>query len=95
MIEYITKEQALKIIDNVEADTSYWAITIDGYVIPKPDTFERLRMEINNLPPANVVEVVRCKDCANKMSCYISGIYRDEDNYCFRGTKLDGGENDD
>lgn len=65
MTEYITKDQVLKIIDNVEVDTSYWAITIDGYVIPKPDTFERLRMEINNLPPADVVEVVRCKDCKN------------------------------
>lgn len=80
MAKYYTKEQIMNAMEEQNLMLDdIWGVE------------ERL----DELPPANVVEVVRCKDCANKMSCYISGIYRDEDNYCFRGTKLDGGENDD
>lgn len=43
---------------------------------------------------ADVVEVVRCKDCAGKKACEIWGIYLDDDDYCSRGARLDGGESD-
>lgn len=99
MTEYITKDQVLKIIDNVEVDTSYWAITRDGYVTPKPDTFERLHTEINNLIPADVVEVVHGEwryvgsnwECSNCLFPVYSKskFYR----YCPQcGARMDGGE---
>lgn len=107
MTEYITKEQVLKIIDNVEVDTSYWVITIDGYVTPKPDTFERLHTEINNLPPADVAPVVHAK-ALNPIElkyCDISIIAATcsncgkdilvDDSYCSNcSARMDGGERD-
>ena len=89
MTKYITKDQVLKIIDNVEVDTSYWAITRDGYVTPKPDTFERLHTEINNLTPADVAPVVRCKDCR-----YLTPQTGWGGGQCSDGERKDGGESD-
>lgn len=107
MTEYITKEQALKIIDNVEVDTSYWAITIDGYVTPKPDTFERLHTEINNLTPVDVAPVVHGEwlDLSEDGPEAVKGIYacsvcgnwhrpyKRFYRYCpYCGARMDGGD---
>lgn len=105
MTEYISKDQVLKIIDNVEVDTSYWAITRDGYVTSKPDTFERLHTEINNLTTVDVAPVVHgewlngrtilenavCSNCKTTYEAYYSKYQ-----YCPRcGARMDGGKNND
>ena len=40
---------------------------------------------IKAVPPADVVEVVRCKDCAGKKACDVWGIYLDDDDFCSHG----------
>lgn len=69
MSELVDKKDVLKIVDNVQSDLSYWAVT-DGIIVTKPDTFDRLHKEIERIKPADVVEVVRCKDCKRWNSDY-------------------------
>ena len=40
---------------------------------------------IKAIPPTDVVEVVRCKDCAGKKACDVWGIYLDDDDFCSHG----------
>lgn len=40
---------------------------------------------IKAIPPVDVVEVVRCKDCAGKKACDVWGIYLDDDDFCSHG----------
>ena len=37
------------------------------------------------LAKKDIVEVVRCKDCAGKKACDIWGIYLDDDDFCSKG----------
>ena len=73
MPEYITKEQA---VDEVwDAFTSR----------DDPDLGRVIEENIERLPAADVVEVVRCKDCAGKKACDVWGIYLDDDDFCSHG----------
>lgn len=73
MPEYITKEQA---IDEV------W----DAFMSrDDPDLGRVIEENIERLPAADVVEVVRCKDCADKKACDVWGIYLDDDDFCSHG----------
>lgn len=44
-----------------------------------------LEAAIKAIPPADVVEVVRCKDCTGKKACDVWGIYLDDDDFCSHG----------
>lgn len=72
MTEYITKEQAWEIVKIV-------ARHADALTIAQADK------ALAAIPAADVVEVVRCKDCAGKKACYIWGIYLDDDDFCSKG----------
>lgn len=97
MTEYITKEQA---IDEVwDAFTSR----------DDPDLGRVIEENIERLPAADVVEVVRCKDCryftpqagwGGGQCSYLedkfelSEVLMFDDDYCSDGERKDGGESD-
>lgn len=81
MTEYITKEQAIKALDHCELFE---------------DEREDIAEEINAIPAADVVEVVRCKDCESAYGkdifnsirwCNANGIYVGLDDFCSYGAR--------
>ena len=49
----------------------------------------------DNLPAADVQEVVRCKDCKHNGYCTVQDyVMFKDDNYCSRGIRTDGEENE-
>ena len=59
---------------------------------------------LRNIPAADVVEVVRCRDCFGRSCwekdengcdiCWVSGLYvRGEDDYCPYGERKEGADN--
>lgn len=74
MEEYITKEQAIAAMEQVTRPECFIE-----------DTQKDFAKIIEELPPADVVEVVRCKDCAGKKACDVWGIYLDDDDFCSHG----------
>lgn len=73
MVEYITKEQAIE---------AAWVIELYN------SERDELEEEIKALPAADVVEVIRCKDCVKNGKCMLYSEYRypffDED-FCSYG----------
>lgn len=74
MEEYITKEQAIAAMEQVTRPECFIE-----------DTRKNFARIIEELPAADVVEVVRCKDCAGKKACDVWGIYLDDDDFCSHG----------
>lgn len=72
MPEYITKEQAWEVVKIVARH---------GGV----DSIINADKRLAAMPAADVVEVVRCKDCAGKKACDVWGIYLDDDDFCSHG----------
>lgn len=96
MIEYITKEQAVDALKE-----TLWDDDFDEFLM------HYFELSIKKVKPANVVEVVRCKDCRYFENVTTSGrgychctligicniVYRDD--FCSNGKRNDGGESDD
>ena len=97
MTEYITKEQAIGEV--WDAFTSR----------DDPDLGRVIEENIERLPAADVVEVVRCKDCryftpqagwGGGQCSYLedkfelSEVLMFDDDYCSDGERKDGGESD-
>ena len=81
MAEYITKKAAIKAVENapIELFQSEW---------------EEIEEAINAAPAADVVPVVRCKDCAHLYGtmCAACGLLpRKSNEFCSRGERRDGG----
>lgn len=74
MEEYITKKQAIAAMEQVTRPECFIEDTRKNFV-----------KIIEELPAADVVEVVRCKDCAGKKACDVWGIYLDDDDFCSHG----------
>ena len=58
-----------------------------------PSEYAKLEDALNRIPTADVVEVVRCKDCTewDKNECECSHWYGfREDDYCSYGERMDG-----
>ena len=97
MPEYIKKEQALQAVKEVDP----FAMPLDSL----PDLYDK----IETIPAADVVEVVRCKDCAySDPDCLCSGevVYKcgynsdpclllNGNHFCSNGRKLKDGEYND
>lgn len=89
MVEYIVKEQALEAILS--------AIDITG------EQWAQVWNKIKQTPAADVVEVVRCKDCKNLYPddtgklhwCDCHRMFVGLDDFCNYGKRKDGGESDD
>lgn len=93
MNEYITKEAAIEAVEdtNIELFLSEW---------------KEIEEKINAIPTADVVSVVRCKDCKyayiNSFSaasgvalCSSSAKVMQQDDFCSYGERKDGGANND
>lgn len=84
MKEYIEREAAIKAIENDSPELVYYS---------KREAIDCIKAE----PAANVVEVVRCKDCENFengecVNPYIwmsdgAHLWPDEDFYCAKGER--------
>ena len=83
MKECIEREAALEAVDNADVMCDIHA-----------DAYRVLRRYIERIPAADVVPVVRCKDCQNGIpyatvySCY--GILHKPDWFCAGGVRKDG-----
>ena len=89
MVEYIVKEQALEaILSAIDLTGEQWA---------------QVWNKIKQTPAADVVEVVRCKDCKNLYPddtgklhwCDCHRMFVGLDDFCNYGKRKDGGESDD
>lgn len=89
MAEYIVKEQALEaILSAIDLTGEQWA---------------QVWNKIKQTPAADVVEVVRCKDCKNLYPddtgklhwCDCHRMFVGLDDFCNYGKRKDGGESDD
>ena len=85
MAEYITKKAAIKAVDNapIELFQSEW---------------EEIEEAINAVPAADVVPVVRCKECAHLFytMCAACGFLpRKPNDFCSYGERKDGGGDND
>ena len=78
--EYTEREKVVELLNK-------WA---DGYSyieVPTKDAIACVRA----IPAADVVPVVRCKECANKFNWPWCGMFPD-DGYCSAGARMDGDE---
>ena len=80
MVRYIDAEQAIHLIENDALSQIYYS---------KSDAIDC----INATPTADVVKVVRCKDCKHwkqvneeRRACYLFGFEMDYDEFCSYGT---------
>lgn len=76
MEAYITKNQAIHAMEQVTQPECFIE-----------DTRKNFARIIEELSAADVVEVVRCKDCAGKKACDVWGIYLDDDDFCSYGVR--------
>lgn len=54
-----------------------------------------IKQAIDEIPAADVQEVVRCKDCKFNGYCSVQDyVMFKDDNYCSRGIRTDGEENE-
>lgn len=59
------------------------------------EDFEIALKATKNQPAADVQEVVRCKDCKHNGYCTVQDyVMFKDDNYCSRGIRTDGEENE-
>lgn len=97
MPEYITKEQALDAVLYLDDEISF----IKENRSQVQD--EQIRNMFTDIPPADVVKVVRCKDCKNLYAddngklhwCDCHRMFVGLDDFCNYGKREDGGERDD
>lgn len=94
MAEYIKREAVFKQFDNGEADVV--EIYPDGSV-DYGFGASNIRDLVNSVPAADVVPVVRCKDCAHLYGtfCTVCGLLpRKPDDFCSCGERKDGTDSD-
>lgn len=101
MAEYIAKEQAIGVVKEAIGNI----INSDSELVNLVDLEIEIEMTITDYTDtADVVEVVRCKDCENYIPLRADGrcIYWDnryvyEDDFCSysHDARMDGGESDD
>lgn len=96
MREYIAKK---KVIEAIEKAVAPEITTIGDYETIGVFTRESIERIVSNLPAADVVEVVRCKNCryypTEKVNekgfliCPASGMEITEADYCSYGERMD------
>ena len=95
MSRYIKESEMLEVIDKWQESLSPRIDLRDGIIF---DTLESVNFHIDDLATADVVEVVRCKDCKYKIKnafglgiiCDKVGAYMPSDNsYCSYGKKVE------
>lgn len=86
MADYIKREAVMKLFDKVGC-----------YLNPK--CLQRQKERIESIPTADVVEVVRCKNCAyanddGTICRYGVGRSTKPNGYCHNGERRDGADNE-
>ena len=93
MAEYIKRSAVFEQFDNADADVCE---TDDFGGVDYGFGMKNIKELINAIPAADVVPVVRCKDCIHCGFCgdatnlQVMGFY----GFCSRGERKDGGDND-
>ena len=88
MAEYIKRTAVFEQFDNADADVCE---TDDFGGVDYGFGMKNIKELINAIPAADVVEVVRCKDCyqsvviGNVLHCTYWGKDTDENGYCHEG----------
>lgn len=88
MAEYIERTAVFEQFDNADADVCE---TDDFGGVDYGFGMKNIKELINAIPAADVVEVVRCKDCyqsvviGNVLYCTYWGNNTDENGYCHEG----------
>lgn len=82
MAEYINRGAFIQALAEAECDILP-ADDLDGF------TFDRVCEVIEAIPAADVVPVVRCKDCTAQQSCNIAQ-YLGMDGFCSYGERKEG-----
>lgn len=104
MPEYISREAAIRMRHGCNNDCHKCDFAEEGDSWCQGELFV---VDILRLPAADVVEVVRCRDCENwdtewkpshaeegQYFCPILGCVTDADFYCGCGKRKDGGQDD-
>lgn len=98
MAEYIKLEDAIAIIEAKQKELCPVGRYGRGYVYgsdgEKYDAWDEITNALENIPAADVVPVVRCKDCAHLYGtlCTVCGLLpRKPDEFCSRGERKGGG----
>ena len=97
MADYIKREDAV-----IKAKQAVFAAFRYGKTPAENAVYENIDIAFKEqyLPSADVVEVVRCKDCshAHKTSfpselriCLTTGCFHSENHFCSDGKRMDGG----
>ena len=74
MAEYIEREEAKRIVDDIDTWSSGWR------------NYAKLQMDA--IPAADVIQIVRCKDCRYQHACAFDAY---DDFYCASGKRKGGG----
>lgn len=101
MAEYIKLEDAIAIIEEKQKELCPVGRYGRGYVYgldrEKYDAWDEIINALENIPAADVVPVVRCKDCAHLYGtlCTVCGFLpRNPNEFCSRGERKDGADSD-
>ncbi len=101
MAEYIKLEDAIAIIEEKQKELCPVGRYGRGYVYgldrEKYDAWDEIINALENIPAADVVPVVRCKDCAHLYGtlCTVCGLLpRNPNEFCSRGERKDGADSD-
>lgn len=89
MPEYIERRLLLDEVEKVMDEAEYYGEWEDVCYLYDGDILN----VIENAPTADVVEVVRCKDCINYnkrySECTLNGMNLDENGFCSYGKRVD------
>lgn len=99
MADYIRREDARRMV--VQLDKYVWASPVSDEIRHTVDA-DLVKFGLDRIPAADVVEVVRCKDCKygdydskpdGAMVCLRTndGFWRQETDFCSYGERKDGG----
>lgn len=100
MKEYIERDEAIAVIEELQKECCpvgmFSRNATYGTDRERFDALEKVIDKMDSIPAADVVEVVRCRDCAKREICRTSNTWAvapSDDWFCADGERK-GGEND-
>lgn len=101
MAEYMKREDAIAVIEEKQKELCPVGRYGRGYVYgsdrEKYDSLDEIIDALQNIPNADVVPVVRCRDCAHLYGtlCTVCGLLpRKPDDFCSLGERKDGADHE-
>lgn len=99
MTEYIEREAIKRLIESKMSIVAAMTKkpddpTVEGYLLGKDHAIDW----VEQIPAADVVEVVRCKCCKHRnphcCKCLRDNLWHDEDDFCSRGERKEQSKNE-